>query len=153
VFAADPVPASFAPAEGAEPIEMVRASCRAALIASPDFSIQWRANPAGVQAVGPASMHRRIRAILEALSADPGPAPEEPPPSADERRRDEALARKIDLHLVDAEFFSAALELGRTLGVPVAWEEPSKKEARRPAARISVSARGRPAAEVLADVE
>jgi hypothetical protein len=148
-----PVPASFAPADGSELTELVRASCRAALIASPDFSIQWRADPAGVQAVGPASMHRRIRAALEAFSADPGAPPAEPPKSADERRREEVLIKRIDLHLVDAELFSAALEFGRTLGVPVAWEEPSKKESRLPAARVSVSSRGRPAAEVLAEIE
>ncbi|HOX07340.1 MAG TPA: hypothetical protein PK280_13130 [Planctomycetota bacterium] len=131
--------------------EILGSACRPALFACPDSSVQWQAGLNGVNVVGPASIHDRVCAIMAALvERNPTPPPE-PPATDDEKLRDAVLTRPVDVRLVHAELSEAALELGRLLGVPLAWEEPAGAE-RRAMPRVSVDGRGRPAAEVLAEV-
>ena len=65
-----PAPAGLVPAGGdaAGLKELLRESCRAAIFACPDSSVEWQPGLAGVNVVGPSSLHRRVRETLEALS-------------------------------------------------------------------------------------
>ena len=132
--------------------ELLRQGCRAALGACPDASIHWQPERSGLDVVGPESLHRRVRDMLAALASAQAAPPSKPEPTDDEQLREAALSRPVELRLVAAELSQAALDLGRIMDVPVAWEEPAGRP-RRPLPRVSVAGRGRPAAEVLAEIE
>jgi hypothetical protein len=148
-----PAPTGLIPADGTAKAfeELLRGGCRAALFACPDASAQWQPGLSGVNVVGPESLHARARELMTALTSREASPPAEPPATGDEKLRGATLARPVGLRLVGAEFPEAALELGRILGAPVAWEESTDRP-RRPLPRVSVDGRNRPAAEVLAEV-
>jgi len=132
--------------------ELLGQSCRAALWACPDASIHWQPERSGLDVVGPESLHKRVRDILAALAPAQAAPPNKPEPTDDEKLREAALGQPVELTLVAAELSQAALDLGRIMDVPVAWEESTHRPG-RPPSRVSVAGKGRPAAEVLAEVE
>ena len=129
---------------------LVRAACRGALSECPGADLELAGDPPGLQVSGPVSLHRRVEDVLAELAAEGARLPGRPALTGDEKLREAVMGRKVELKLINREMSEAALDLGRVLGVPVAWAEPPGGRAAMP--RISIRGGGRPAREVLAEV-